>query len=229
MPVVGTLNTLSGLMGGPTIGGMMQAGTPVGPENKSNDLGGDGAMPPRGPLSSATNVAAVAPYVNPISATYLDAKGNLLPSVVDLTTALNKAALERKYLGAAANPSTYGYGPAYKYYADGGIVSPPRPPVQPTVASQPTMAYTDGQGLVGAVASPPGLLPSDSVGSDAPHTSPMAFAPAAAAPTLTPDEPMLATRNVNASPVAAPISQNPNLGYSLGMSPLARLAGMRNV
>ena len=49
VPVVGTLNTMSGFMGGPTIGGMMQAGTPAGPEDKGNDLGGDGSTPSKGP------------------------------------------------------------------------------------------------------------------------------------------------------------------------------------
>ena len=122
-----------------------------------------------------------------------------------------------------------GYFDADAYFADGGLVASPRPPVQPTVASQPTMAYTDGQGLVGSIAAPPALSPFNSMGSDAPHASPMAPAPAAAVPTMTPDAPMLATKNINASPVSAPISQNPNLGYSLGMSPLARLAGLRNV
>jgi hypothetical protein len=118
-----------------------------------------------------------------------------------------------------------GYFDADAYFAEGGLVAPPKPPVQPTVAAYPTMAYTDGQGLVGAVSAPPALTPYDMFGSDAPHASPMAPAPAAAAPTMTPDSPLLAMRNVNATPVAAPISQNPNLGYSLGMSPLSRLKG----
>jgi hypothetical protein len=146
------------------------------------------------------------------------------PFYTDITTAPTTPAT--KTTPAAAQG---GYFDADAYFADGGLVSSPRPPVQPTVASMPTMAYTDGQGLVGAVAAPPALSPFNSMGSDAPHASPMAPAPAAAAPTMTPDAPMLGTYNVNASPVAAPISQNPNLGYSLGMSPLARRAGMRNV
>jgi len=118
-----------------------------------------------------------------------------------------------------------GYFDADAYFAEGGLVAPPKPPVQPTVAAYPTMAYTDGQGLVGAVSAPPALTPYEMFGSDAPHASPMAPAPAAAAPTMTPDSPLLAMRNVNATPVAAPISQNPNLGYSIGMSPLSRLKG----
>jgi hypothetical protein len=118
-----------------------------------------------------------------------------------------------------------GYFDADAYFADGGLVTPPKPPVQPVVAPYPTMAYTDGQGLVGSVAVPPALSPYQSFGSDAPHASPMAPAPAAAAPSLQAGPLTLATHNVNASPVAAPISQNPNLGYSLGMSPLSRLKG----
>lgn len=118
-----------------------------------------------------------------------------------------------------------GYFDADAYFAEGGLVGSPKPPVQPVVAPYPTMAYTDGQGLVGAIAAPPALSPYEAAGSDAPHASPMAPAPAAAAPTMSPDSPLLAMRNVNATPVAAPISQNPNLGYSLGMSPLSRLKG----
>ena len=118
-----------------------------------------------------------------------------------------------------------GYFDADAYFADGGLVATPTAPAQPTVASYPTMAYTDGQGPVGAIAAPPAMPASDLFGSDAPHASPMAPAPAAAAPTLTPDSPFLATQNVNATPVPAPISQNPNLGYSLGMPPLSGLKG----
>jgi hypothetical protein len=118
-----------------------------------------------------------------------------------------------------------GYFDADAYFADGGLVATSAPPAQPTVASYPTMAYTDGQGPVGAIAAPPAMPASDLFGSDAPHASPMAPAPAAAAPTLTPDSPFLATQNVNATPVPAPISQNPNLGYSLGLPPLSGLKG----
>jgi len=222
VPVVGTVNTLSGLLGGPTIGGMMQAGTPAGPADMSADLGGDGATPARGPLSSGSVVAASPVVASPVL-------GAITNPTISVNAPLKTTALLRNYRGLPIDPYAYGYGSERAYYADGGLVSQPTPPAQPTVASQPTMAYTDGQGLVGAIASPPGLSPYDTVGSDGPHGSPMAFSPAAAAPTMTPDAPVLATHNVNASPVAAPISQNPNLGYSLGMSPLARLAGMRNV
>ena len=113
-----------------------------------------------------------------------------------------------------------GYFDADAYFADGGLVSAQGAPVQPMVASMPTMAYTDGQGLVGAIAAPPGLTPYDSYGSDAPHASPMAPAPAAAAPSFSGPLQTLGTRNTNAAPVPAPISQNPNLGYSLGLSGL---------
>jgi len=235
VPVVGTLNTLSGLMGGPTIGGIMQSGTPTGPEDMSADLGGGGSSPrsPLSGLSSSGSTVAAAPtlgaVVNPISKTYLDASGKLLPSVVDINTPLGTAALTRKYLGLANDPYKYGFGGERAYYAEGGPVTAPNPPTQVMLSPMPTMAYTDGQGSVGAVAAPPGLSPYDTVGSDAPHASPTAPAPAAAAPSFMPPPQRAATYNTNASPVAAPISQNPNLGYSLGMSPLARLAGMRNV
>ena len=143
-----------------------------------------------------------------------------LPFYTDITTAATTPTT--KTTPAAAQG---GYFDADAYFAAGGLVSQPTPPMEPTVASQPTMAYTDGQGLVGAISAPPGLSPYNSVGSDGPHGSPMAFSPAAAAPTMTPDAPTLAMRNINSSPVAAPISQNPNLGYSLGMSPLSQLKG----
>lgn len=113
-----------------------------------------------------------------------------------------------------------GHFDADAYFADGGLVSQPRAPVQPTVAAMPTMAYTDGQGLVGSVAAPPGLTPYDAYGSDAQHASPMAPAPAAAAPSFGGPLQALAARNTNAAPVPAPIPQNPNLGYSLGLSGL---------
>jgi hypothetical protein len=113
-----------------------------------------------------------------------------------------------------------GYFDADAYFADGGLVSAQGAPVQPMVASMPTMAYTDGQGLVGAIAAPPGLTPYDSYGSDVPHASPMAPAPAAAAPSFGGPLQALGARNTNAAPVPAPISQNPNLRYSLGLSGL---------
>ena len=147
--------------------------------------------------------------------------------------------LRRKYLGSASDPFRYGfgaeqtyYGPAAadggyfdadQYFADGGLVSPQNPPSMPTMSSAPTMAFTDGQGTIGAIAQPPGMLPSDSYGSDAPHASPMAPSPAAAAPGLSVLQQTLGSRNTNASPVVAPVPQNPNVGYALGQSPLSRL------
>jgi len=201
-------------------------------DNALGGLGGDG--------SGAEKPGALAS----LSATTQGQGG--LTSAPQLAPAAAVAAAIAKETGRAfslpeLNYLLYGYGPEaafYKptaarggyfdadaYFANGGLVASPTPPVQPTVAAAPTMAYTDGQGPVGAVAAPPAMAPSDMFGSDAPHASPMAFAPAAAAPTLTPDSPSLATYNVNATPVAAPISQNPNLGYSLGLPPLSALKG----
>jgi hypothetical protein len=112
---------------------------------------------------------------------------------------------------------------ADRYFADGGLVTPQNPPSMPTISSAPTMAFTDGQGAVGNIAQPPGLLPSDAYGSDAPHASPMAPAPAAAAPGLSSLQQAIGSRNTNASPVVAPVPQNPNVGYALGLSPLSSL------
>jgi hypothetical protein len=117
-----------------------------------------------------------------------------------------------------------GYFDADAYFADGGLVSQPQQPVQPVTASAPTMAYTDGQGVVGAAAAPPALSPFDAYGLDVQRASPMAPAPAAAAPSFGGLE-ALATRNRNAAPVQSQISQNPNLGYSLGVSPLSQIRG----
>jgi len=116
-----------------------------------------------------------------------------------------------------------GYFDADRYFADGGLVTPQNPPSMPTISSAPTMAFTDGQGAVGNIAQPPGLLPSDAYGSDAPHASPMAPAPAAAAPGLSSLQQAIGSRNTNASPVVAPVPQNPNVGYALGLSPLSSL------
>jgi len=116
-----------------------------------------------------------------------------------------------------------GYFNADQYFADGGLVTAQNPPSMPTMSSTPTMAFTDGQGSIGAIAQPPGLLPSDSYGSDAPHASPMAPAPSAAAPTLSPLQQLIGSSNANASPTLAPVPQNPNVGYALGMSPLSSL------
>jgi hypothetical protein len=142
----------------------------------------------------------------------------------------------RRYLGASSDPYRYGFGPersyyaaeggyfdADQYFANGGLASPMLPPSQSTTPSFPTMAFTDGGGPVGSIAQPPGLAASDAVGSDAPHASPMAPSPAASVPTMTPGLAPLAMRNINASPAVSPISQNPNVGYALGKSPLSNL------
>jgi hypothetical protein len=116
-----------------------------------------------------------------------------------------------------------GYFDADSYFSDGGLTTPSSQPSMPTMSSFPTMAFTDGQGAVGNIAQPPGLLPSDAVGSDAPHASPMAPSPAAAAPSVSTLQQTLGARNTNASPAMAPVPQNPNVGYALGQSPLSSL------
>jgi hypothetical protein len=116
-----------------------------------------------------------------------------------------------------------GYFDADQYFADGGLVAPQNSPAMPTVSAFPTMAFTDGQGPVGAIAQPPGLMPSDAVGFDAPYASPMAPSPAAASPSMSVLQQTLGSRNTNASPALAPVPQNPNVGYALGQSPLSRL------
>jgi hypothetical protein len=115
-----------------------------------------------------------------------------------------------------------GYFDADQYFADGGLVTQKNPPSAPTVSAFPTMAFTDGQGPVGAIAQPPGLVPSDAVGFDAPYASPMAPSPAAASPSMSVLQQTLGSRNTNASPALAPVPQNPNVGYALGLSPLSR-------
>jgi len=116
-----------------------------------------------------------------------------------------------------------GYFDADSYFSDGGLTTPSSQPSMPTMSSFPTMAFTDGQGAVGNIAQPPGLLPSDAVGSDAPHASPMAPSSAAAAPSMSTLQQTLGARNTNASPAMAPVPQNPNVGYALGQSPLSSL------
>jgi hypothetical protein len=130
---------------------------------------------------------------------------------------------ERQYYGAVPTAARGGYFNADQYFADGGLVQPLSPPTTPLVSAQPTMAFTDGAGAVGSIAQPPGLAPSDSYGSDAPHASPMAPSVAAAVPTMQPGLATLAVPNVNASPVTSQVSQNPNVGYALGNSPLSNL------
>lgn len=116
-----------------------------------------------------------------------------------------------------------GYFDADSYFSDGGLKTPSSQPSMPTMSSFPTMAFTDGQGAIGNIAKPPGLLPSDAVGSDAPHASPMAPSSAAAAPSMSTLQQTLGARNTNASPAMAPVPQNPNVGYALGQSPLSSL------
>jgi acyl dehydratase len=163
-------------------------------------------------------------------------------TTIDKTTTPLSAqnAILRKYLGAGSNLYRYGMGPEHTYYgpaaakggyfdaeqyfADGGLVQPLSPPTTPVVSAQPTMAFTDGAGPVGSIAQPPGMFPSDSIGSDAPHASPMAPSVAAAVPSFQPGLATLAMPNVNASPSPSPIAQNPNVGYALGNSPLSNLA-----
>jgi hypothetical protein len=212
VPVVGTVNTLSGLLGGPTIGGMMQAGTPAGPADMSADLGGGGSstVPRQNSGGGSGGVAAASPVV---AAPAMPALATLVPPS------------SRKFLGLPADPYRYGFGAERTFFAEGGPVTAPNPPTQTMLSPMPTMAYTDGQGSVGAVAAPPAMSGYDMVGSDAPHASPTAPAPAAAAPSFAPPPLRAATFNANAAPVAAPISQNPNMGYSLGMPPLTGLRG----
>jgi hypothetical protein len=215
VPVVGTVNTLSGLLGGPTIGGMMQSGTPAGPADMSADLGGGGSSTvSRQPSLGGSGGGGGGGSPSTVVATpALPALRTLVPTT------------PRVYLGLPADQYGYGFGGERAFYAEGGPVTAPNPPTQVMLSPMPTMAYTDGQGYVGAVAAPPAMSGYDMVGSDAPHASPTAPAPAAAAPSFMPPPQRAATYNTNASPVAAPISQNPNLGYSLGMPPLTGLKG----
>jgi hypothetical protein len=212
VPVVGTVNTLSGLLGGPTIGGMMQAGTPAGPADMSAYLGGDGSSAAVRQPSSGVNVGGIGP--SPVVAA---------PNLPPLRTLAQIN--PRAFLNLLSDPYRYGFGSEHAFYAEGGPVTAPNPPTQVMLSSMPTMAYTDGQGSVGAVAAPPALSAYDMVGSDAPHASPTAPAPAAAAPSFMPPPQRAATFNANAAPVAAPISQNPNMSYSLGTPPLTGLKG----
>ena len=176
------------------------------------------------------------------SATPIDT--TITPTIDTTTpTATASPSFTRKYLGASSDPYHYGFGSERQYYgsvpaaakggyfdadqyfADGGLVQPLSPPTTPVVSAQPTMAFTDGAGLVGSIAQAPGMLPSDSIGSDAPHASPMAPSVAAAVPSMQPGLATLAMPNVNASPSPSPIAQNPNVGYALGNSPLSNLSG----
>jgi hypothetical protein len=161
----------------------------------------------------------------------------------DATAATSAGApsLKRKYLGASDDPYHYGFGAEHQYYglvpaaaqggyfdseqyfADGGLVSPSSQPEQPLMATQPTMAFTDGVGAIGSIAQPPGLSSQDSFGFDTDTASPMAPSPAAAPPSVMSPLQSLSAKNVNGVPAPSPIAQNPNVGYALGKSPLSNL------
>jgi len=220
VPGLGLLNTASGLLGGPTVGSLL-AGSKGAEPGTTPDLFGDGG-----------SEGVVPPLVTTVTPT--TGSGSSLPAAV--SPVATQEAILRRYLGAGSNLYRYGMGPertyysarggyfdADQYFADGGLVSPMQPPSQPTVPPYPTMAFTDGGGPVGSIAQPPGLASSDAVGSDAPHASPMAPSIAASVPTMQPGLATLSMRNVNASPAPSPISQNPNVGYALGQSPLSNL------
>ena len=120
-----------------------------------------------------------------------------------------------------------GYFDADAYFAEGGSVSsytPASPPQAATTVDRsfPVMAYTDGQGPVGYVAAAPALTPYENVGRDAPIAMPAAPSAAAAAPQIEPVGPLSTFMNRNAQPTPSQISQNPNLGYSLGSGPLSK-------
>ena len=228
VPGLGIANTLSGLLGGPTVGsalaGLASGATGQASSSAGTDMGGSGdAGTPRPIPPSASDTIDLATF-DPTS----------LPSATSPVDTASAAL--RRYLGPASDPYRYGMGPerayysaeggyfnADQYFANGGLVSPTQPPSQPTVPPYPTMAFTDGGGPVGSIAQPPGLAASDAYGSDAPHASPMAPSIAASVPTMQPGLTTLAMKNVNASPAPSPISQNPNVGYALGQSPLSNL------
>ncbi len=98
-------------------------------------------------------------------------------------------------------------------YAQGGLVDP----------TQPTQAFTDGAFTPGYVAAPPALTSYDSFGLDTVHASPLAPAPAASIPTLSPEPPLSMYMNKNAGSVASPVPQNPNVSASFGAGPLSQL------
>jgi hypothetical protein len=245
---VGIPNTISGLVGGPTIGGIaadIVAGiTPelsAGTAALGLGTAAAGVLAANSGKSGSSTPAAT----TPTSPTAQDAGSiGLAPlsttdaAPTDISTPLSTdtATTLRKYLGLSGDPTKYGFGAEQKFYAaqggyfdadqyfaDGGLVSPMQPPAQPTVPPYPTMAFTDGTGPVGSIAQPPGLTASDAYGSDAPHASPMAPSIAASVPTVQPGLTTLAMKNVNASPAPSPVSQNPNVGYAFGQSPLSKL------
>ena len=191
-------------------------------------------------MAAQPSTAAVTPSIDPLTGAVDTTPVTTTATISPPVTPLPPPTL-RTYLGSATDPYSYGFGSERQYYgavptaarggyfnadqyfADGGLVQPLSPPTTPLVSAQPTMAFTDGAGAVGSIAQPPGLAPSDSYGSDAPHASPMAPSVAAAVPSMQPGLATLAVPNVNASPVTSQVSQNPNVGYALGNSPLSNL------
>jgi hypothetical protein len=254
VPGVGLVNSISGLLGGPTVGGVLAdvAGSIIGSGGKGagqtgdgTGAGGTGNGP--GTTTATTNIQdSLSGGGNDSGAdTGTDTGGtDTLPGGGTDTTPKKRIISGREYVGGVDPAHTYGsrgetlffrpfqkevtaadggYFDADSYFSDGGLMTPSSPPSMPTMSSFPTMAFTDGQGPVGNIAQPPGLLPSDSVGSDAPHASPMAPSPAAASPSTSTLQQTLGARNTNASPAMAPVPQNPNVGYALGQSPLSNL------
>ena len=138
----------------------------------------------------------------------------LAPTPLSSTATPAPAPSASRVFSPLADYANYGAGPEHKFYmAEGGM------------ASFPTMAYTDGQS---GIAQPPGLTPYDTAGADVLALSPMAPPPAAAPPNFSGTGPLSASMNVNAGQIPSQISQNPNLGYSLGQSPLSRLTRPTN-
>ena len=223
VPGLGPLNSISGLLGGPTVGSLLAGSKGAEPGTTPDVNGGGGGGDSDG-------------VIPPLTATAVPTTGSGSSLPTAASPVATQEAILRRYLGAGSDLSRYGMGPerayysaeggyfnADQYFANGGLVSPMQPPSQSTVPPFPTMAFTDGGGPVGSIAQPPGLLASDSVGSDAPHASPMAPSVAASVPTMQPGLATLSMRNVNASPAPSPISQNPNVGYALGQSPLSNV------
>jgi hypothetical protein len=233
VPGLGIANSLSGLLGGPTVGGALaglaSGATGAAPGSTADTTGSGGGGDSSGGITRPMPTTTGSQNIN---------LGTFDPT--SLPTATNpvettNAAL-RRYLGIRGDPTKYGFGAqqqfyaakggmfdANQYFADGGMVQPLSPPTTPLVSAQPTMAFTDGAGAVGSIAQPPGLYQSDAYGSDAPHASPMAPSVAAAVPSFQPGLATLATPNVNARPTPSPIAQNPNVGYATGNSPLSNL------
>jgi len=196
-----------------------------GPSDSTPDSSGSGS-------DNGTGGGSETPYITTVAPAAYTPTATTTPT----TSAAAQDAILRKYLGYGSDLYRYGMGPERKYYsaeggffdadkyfADGGLVAPAQPPATSTAPPYPTMAFTDGGGAVGSIAQPPGMVASDAFGSDAPHASPMAPSIAASVPTVQPALQTLASRNTNASPAPSPISQNPNVGYSFGLSPLSQL------